>query len=327
MKGLIYGAATQASILASDASYSAAFAAECGLIGSEDDYKWGTIHPAQDRFNFAPGDAVAAFAKTNGQALRGHTLVWHMSLPDWLPSTLTPQNGAQLLSSHIGTVVGHYAGMMHSWDVVNEAINLADGRPDGLRKTLWLDALGPDYLDIAFRSAAAADPGALLVYNDYGIEYNGVGEQRKRSAVLKLLQGLLDRGAPVQALGIQGHLDGARTDFSDTAFVDFLSSVAAMGLGILITELDGRDENLPADIVQRDTIVAGAYAAFLAAALSVPAVHLVMTWGLSDRRTWLTTAAPRPDGLPVRPLPLDADLKRKPAWLEIARAFDNLNSS
>lgn len=154
------------------------------------------------------------------------------------------------------------------------------------------------------------------------MEYSDVPSQQKRAAVLSLLGGMLDRGVPVQALGIQGHLDGARTDFSADGFVAFLQQVAGLGLRVLITEMNVSDKRLRADVGMRDAQVAGAYRDFLAAPLSVPAVIVVMTWGISDRSTWLSTFAPCPDGLPVRPLPLDADLARKAAWAAIANAFD-----
>jgi len=324
-KGLIYGAAVVPDVntAAGDADYAGCYAAEAGLLGSGNDYKWDHIHPLQDRFNFGPGDALAAMAQANGQLLRGHTLVWHNQVPAWVQATLSSDNGAQILADHISSVVGHYAGMMHSWDVVNEVVNVPDGRPDGLRKTLWLDALGPGYIALAFQTAAAADPLALLTYNDYGLEYNDGASQRKRAAALNLLQGLIGRGVPVQALGVQGHLNAGRTDFDANGFVSFLNDVSALGLKIFVTELDASDKSLPADITQRDAGVAIAYRDFLAAALSVPATSLIMTWGISDRQTWLSTQSPRPDGLPVRPLPMDANLARKPAWTEMAHAFDN----
>lgn len=320
--GLIYGAAIQASML-SDAPYAAAFAAEASLIGAENDFKWAATQPAMNSFNFVPGDAVAGFARANGQLLRGHNLAWHMSNPAWLQQTLTPSNGHDILVNHISTVAGHYAGQMHSWDVVNEGVLVSDGRPDGLRNSLWLMALGPGYIDLAFQTAAAADPQALLVYNEYGLENSDNASVAKRQAVLSLLQGMLSRGVPVQALGIQGHLSGSVHSFAAESFTSFLNSVSQLGLKILITELDVDDSSLPADIATRDAQVGVDYGEFVTAALSVPAVIQVMTWGLSDQHSNLNNSHPRPDGLPQRPLPLDANLARKPAWNALATALDN----
>jgi endo-1,4-beta-xylanase len=323
-KGLIYAAAITpgANVLSTYPDLAAGYATECGLVGSGNDFKWTTIHPASSRYNFAPGDAIAAFASANGQLLRGHTLVWHNEVPAWVPASITQENGVQILTSHIQTVVGHYAGQMHSWDAVNEAVNPGDGRPDGLRDTVWLRNLGPDYIDTAFRTAASADPQALLTYNDYGLEYAETSSSNKRAAVLALLKGMLARGVPVQALGVQSHLRASFSSADAASLVSYLNSVAGLGLKIFVTELDVDDKSLPADIGQRDAAVAASYQNYLTAVLSVPAVTLVMTWGLSDRTSWLLQFSPRPDGLPNRPLPLDANLARKPAWSAIAQALD-----
>jgi endo-1,4-beta-xylanase len=318
-RGLIFGAAIQAAML-TDAPYAAAFAAEAALIGSENDFKWAATQPAADRFNFDPADAVTGFARANGQLLRGHNLAWHMGNPAWLEQTLTPANAKSILVNHVETVVSRYAGQMHSWDVVNEAVLPSDGRADGLRKSLWLAALGPGYIDMAFQTAAAADPKALLVYNDFGLEYSDTSGVSKRTAVLQLLGGMLGRGVPVGALGIQGHLSAGRI-FEAGPFVDFLGAVGRLGLQILVTELDVDDSSLPADTSERDRSVAAVYEQFAVAALSAPAVIQIMTWGLSDRHSYLNVAHARADGLPQRPLPLDAALARKPAWDALATAF------
>jgi endo-1,4-beta-xylanase len=73
-------------------------------------------------------------------------------------------------------------------------------------------------------------------------------------------------------------------------------------------------------------LVADTYSRFLDTALDEPAVKVVVTWGLSDRHSWIvrkeTHASKwRTDGTPSRPLPFDADLKPKPAFEAIARAF------
>jgi endo-1,4-beta-xylanase len=207
--------------------------------------------------------------------------------------------------------------------VVNEAFKLADGRSDGLRNTPWLQFLGPDYVEIAFRTAAEADPKALLVYNDYGFDYDTREDEAKQTTVLKFLERLLSRKVPIQALGIQAHLRGKDRDkFNSRKLRAFLHDVASMGLKILITEMDVTDQKLPKDINERDRIVAGMYEDYLSVVLDEPAVIAVLTWGLSDRYTWLSQYAPRSDKAPVRPLPFDAQMQRKLAWNAIARAFD-----
>jgi endo-1,4-beta-xylanase len=326
-KGLIYGAAIRSDHLFSNAKFANRFAQECGMLVPEWELKWSAgdkvLRPSPYSFDFKAVDLMANFAQTHGLLFRGHTLVWHQSLPYWFKDTLDRKNAEHFLVKHIKTVVGYYAGEMHSWDVVNEAIDPTDGRSDGLRKTPWLEFLGPDYIDLAFRVAAEADPGALLAYNDYGLDYDTRKAEARRTAVLKLLERLKFMGTPIHALGIQGHLTGHETHFNSKKLRAFLRNVSSLGLKILITEMDVVDKRLPLDVTVRDRIVARGYEDYLSVALDEPAVIAVLTWGLSDRYTWISEYHSRSDKAPVRPLPLDADLKPKLAWNAIARAFDS----
>lgn len=321
-KGLIYGAATGYQQLSRDAAFANHLARECGILVAEGGLKWKDIQPHPNTLDFKQGDWLAKFARDRGLLFRGHTLIWHQALPDWFAEKVNRQNAEQILIEHITTVAGRYAGTMHSWDVVNEAIYPADGRSDGLRRTPWLDLLGPQYIDLAFQAAARADPQALLVYNDHRMDYDTPEMEARRVSVLKVLEGLKSRQTPVQALGIQGHLFAEEMPFNPKKLRKFLSDVAGLGLKILITELDVTDRKLPSDINIRDRLVAGVYEDYLDVVLDEPAVIGVLTWGLSDRYTWLSSYRPRQDGLSVRPLPLDVNFNRKLAWNAIARAFD-----
>lgn len=321
-RGLFYGAATGNRRLKEDKAFADTFVRECGLLVPESELKWQVLRPAADRFDFANSDWMVDFATQHGLLVRGHTLVWSQRLPAWLTENAGTANPEQGLINHIQTVMRRYAGKMHSWDVVNEALEPTDHLPNSLRKSLWLDKVGPDYIDLAFRTAAQADPKALLVYNENHLDYDVRPDEVKRQATLELLSRLRTAGSPVQALGIQAHLRSDENRFDPKKLRDFLAQVAKLGLKIIISELDVADASLPADITTRDQAVAAQYSAYLAAALDEPAVTGVITWGLSDRYTWLSEYRPRPDKLPVRPLPLDADLKHKPAWDAVAKAFD-----
>jgi endo-1,4-beta-xylanase len=288
---------------------------------------WGETQPTPETHDFTRSDSFAEFAERHQMRFRGHPLIWHIYLPDWLSAQLADSTQStphleNILVNHASKLVTHYANRIHSWDVVNEAINPEDGRPDGLRKTPWLERLGPQYIDLAFHAAAAADPNALLVYNDYEMEYDTPVCEAKRTAVLKFLERLKAQGTPVGALGMQSHLLGHEQRFNPNILRTFLKDVASLGLKILITELDVQDYNFPADIPARDRAVADVYEKYLTTVLDEPAVIAVTTWGHSDYFSWLSEQAPRPDGLPVRPLPLDAEMNRKLAWNAIARAID-----
>jgi endo-1,4-beta-xylanase len=321
-KGIIYGADAGSLNLESKPDLAKLVKRECRML-VPGFLKWDLLRPTPDRFDFAKGDWYVNFARKHQMLTRGHTLVWHESLPNWFRETVNRQNARQFLENHIQTVAGHYAGKMHSWDVVNEAIAVEDGLPNGLRKTPWLDFFGEDYIDLSFRLAAQADPKALLTYNDYGLEYDRPEDEAKRTAVLKLLERLKAKGTPIQAMGMQAHLYAGEYKFNPRKLRQFFRDVASLGLKIMITELDVTDRKLPADIRYRDRLVAATYEDYLSVALDEPAVIAVITWGLSDRYTWLSEFAKRKDGKPVRVLPYDRYFQRKLAWNAIARAFDN----
>lgn len=321
-KRMFYGAAIDTQILRTDTAYMAHVPIECGMVVGEYAFKWSQLRPAPDRFDFRQADLLATYAARHRLRLRGHALVWYQSNPDWLEPMLTPDNAENILTTHIRNTVGHFRRRVVQWDVVNEAILPEDGKPHGLRNTLWLKALGPRYIDIAFESCAKADPGALRVLNEYGLEYALPWQERRRNAMLELLSDLRARNVPVQALGMQSHLDGAEIHLDQKVLAKFCADVASLGLKIVITEMDVRDNGLPADIALRDAAIAAHARAYLDAVLPNPAVIGVVTWGLSDRRSWLDQTMPRTDKLPQRPLPLDTDLKRKPLWASIAGALD-----
>jgi endo-1,4-beta-xylanase len=316
-KGLIYGAYPQANfqIFEADANFKSSLMRECGIVVTG--FYWAAIRPSVSTFDFTESDLFAKFAVANHILLRGHPLVWHRALPDWLKPTLNRQNARQILTEHIQTVVKRYAGKVHSWDVVNEAIDIGP-RSDNLTNSPWLEFLGPDYIELAFRIAARSDPHALLSYNDTNLEHNEV----RQTAVLKLLTQLKSKGTPIHALGIQSHLSGDLNYAHLPKFKKFLRNVADLGLKIAVTELDVIDQKLPTDISQRDRLIAGIYEDYLNTVLAEKAVIAAITWGFTDRYTWISEYAPRPDRSPVRPLPFDRDLKPKLAWNAIARAFD-----
>jgi len=190
----------------------------------------------------------------------------------------------------------------------------------------FLDKIGPDYLDIAFRAARAADPVARLVYNDFGVEFGAPDQLEKRRVLLGLIDGFKERGTPIDAIGLQSHLSIAEmAQFDDKDFGYFLDELAARGLEVMLTELDCIDKGAPSDIAARDAAVAAAYRRYLDVALANRAVTTVINWGLSDRQSWIVSGddllARRADGLRPRPLPFDTDLHPKPAYRAIAEAL------
>jgi len=275
------------------------------------------LRPAPDKFDFTRADALVTFAEKNGIKVRGHNLCWHEALPDWFSKIANPDNARELLANHIDTVVRHFKGKIHSWDVVNEAVDVKDMRADGLRRSPWLNLIGPEYLVIAFRAAAKADPDAILTYNEYGLAPDSSQNEAKRRAVVALLRWLKRNEAPVQALGIQSHLKG-KSPFAGLRHL--LGEVRELGLRVFVTELDVNDEPFPVDIATRDRIVAGVYRDYLHAMLEERYVEAVLTWGLSDRDSWLQRREKRTAGIP-RPLPFGDRLQPKPAFFAMREEF------
>lgn len=313
-KNLLVGTAVSYSQLQRP-DFTRLLAEQASIVVSENDMKWGPLRPTPDTFDFKRADALVAFAQQHNQKVRGHNLCWHQQLPKWFNTVATRQNAADLLKRHIQTVVTRYAGKIQSWDVVNEAIHLEDGRPDGLRNSPWLQMIGRSYIEIAFRTARAYDPDAILTYNDYDLAQDTPANEAKRKAVLQLLTTLKDQDVPVQALGIQSHLTANPSgDYEWGGFDRFVAEVERLGLQLFITELDVNDRALPGSVAERDSGVAHLYRSYLDAALRHPSFKDLLTWGLTDQDTWLNGFRRRSDGLPQRPLPFDGDLRPTPVF-------------
>jgi endo-1,4-beta-xylanase len=327
-KGLLYGTTISARQVTGDPRFIDLVLQQTGLVVAENDMKWQVMNRgARGDDDYGPADTVAAFALENDLALRGHNLLWYHRTPNWFFDLASRDEIESAIVERIRRLAGRYHGMVHSWDVVNEPIEPKDGRPDGLRTGVFLEMFGPDYLDLAYRTAREADPAARLVVNEYDIELDTPEQEARRTTLLKLLERMRRSGTPVDAAGVQAHLSCVGgPPFSAARLRRFLAELAGLGLTIQITELDVTDENAPADEAVRDRLVADTYSRFLDTALDEAAVKVVVTWGLSDRHSWIVRKETheskwRADGLPSRPLPFDADLKPKPALEAIAQAF------
>jgi endo-1,4-beta-xylanase len=325
-RGLLYGSAISGTLLARDPAYAAMMGRECGLVVSGAEIHWALVAPSPTVTNLSKADAIYAWAAAHRIKFRGHALVWHGQAPAWFADLPDRATAVAALQDHIRIMCKHFAGHMHAWDVVNEAILTNSVRADNLRDTIFIRKIGPEYLDIAFQTARDSDPHALLVYNQDGLELDYSWQGLRRTVLLDLIDGFKKRGTPVDAIGIQGHLQTATMPhFNERIFSDFLREIAARGLQIMLTELDVADKSAPSDIPQRDAEVASAYKRFLDVALDNKSVSTVITWGLSDNDSWITHGAKpefrREDGLTPRPLPFDATYRPKAAYAAIAEAL------
>ena len=322
-RGLLVGCAVRSTLLDGQPQYATTVAEQANIIVPEDALKWDALRPAPDRFDFRRADDIVVFALTHSQRVRGHTLCWHEALPAWFSATVNQQNARQFLVQHIQTVAGRYAGKLQSWDVVNEAIDPRSPRADGLRDSRWLELIGPDYIELAFRTTRQADPTALLTYNDYGFELDTAEQIEKRGEIMMLVRRLKARGVPIDAVGIQSHLQ-AWGQQPGAGIVSFVRSLAEIGLQVFITEMDVSDQQVPGLVPVRDKAVAQVYADYLTMMLAEPNVTAVLTWGITDRYTWLNSPQHlRADGKPLRPLPFGPDYDPTPAFFAERNAIDS----
>jgi endo-1,4-beta-xylanase len=304
--GILIGAAVSAGQLI-EQDYTETLSREFNILTTENALKFEPVHPSRNQYSFTDADAIVSFAEANGMKVRGHTLVWHSQLPGWInQGAFTREEWINILHDHITTVVGRYKGRIYAWDVVNEAV--AD---DGsLRDTVWLQGIGPEYIDLAFQWAHEADPQALLFYNDYGA--SGLG--RKSDAIYNLVSDLLERGVPIDGVGFQMHTSlESPPVFSDIA-ANF-KRLNDLGLEVQVTELDVR-MRLPAttaDLTQQANI----YRDMLDVCLSADDCTAFVMWGFTDRYSWIPSANPGYGSALI----FDESYNPKPAYYAFIDAF------
>ena len=306
--GRLIGAAVQASLLRSDATYTATFAHHFNYLTAENEMKWGQIERQQGQRNYEPADEIVAFASARGLRVKGHVLVWHGDSPAWYEGLPTAE-AWRALDDHIRTTVGRYRGRVAAWDVVNEAV--ADDR-SGLRDSVYLRKLGPNYIAEAFRIAREADPDALLIYNDYG----GEGLNRKSDDIYALVQDLLSQGAPIGGVGLQMHLDVlSRPATSDIA--GNIRRLSELGLLVNISEMDVRVARMSGDLTARLEEQRRAYHDVTALCVAEPRCHAVTFWGFTDAHSWVDQAFGADD-----PLLFDEAYRAKPAYFGVLDALN-----
>ncbi|MCB0649951.1 MAG: endo-1,4-beta-xylanase [Saprospiraceae bacterium] len=272
-------------------------------IVAENCMKSVNIHPEKDRYFWEDADAFVAYGEKNDMFITGHTLAWHSQTPDWL---FVDENGndvdrdemIQRLESHIAAVMGRYKGKVKGWDVVNEAIN-DDGT---IRESKFYKIIGPDWIEIAFKAAAKADPDAELYYNDYNLS-----SPVKSKAVYEMVKSMQAKGIKVDGIGMQGHLNMDAPDLED--FENSLMLLSTLGK-IMITELDVTVLPWPSERVSADVSLSAEYQEkmnpfpnglpdSMSVALNDRFISIfkillkhqdkitrVTTWGVNDAQTW-----------------------------------------
>jgi len=284
---LTIGAAAAAAHLG-EGDYSAILGSEFSQLQAENEMKFGPIHPRPDTdanpYDFRRGDALVAFAQSHNMAVRGHTLVWHNQVPDWVTKgNYSAAQLADILRGHIKTVMAHYASKVYAWDVVNEAFN-DDGT---MRPTIWYDqpgigaGTGTKYIEQALRWAHEADPKAKLFYNDYDAEE----VNKKSDAIYAMAKNFKKHGVPLDGIGFQAHVSLYFDDPAKLAsFAKNMKRFAKLGLELHITELDIRlSDSSPASLSAQAKL----YGEITTLCVQKPKCKLLQTWGFIDKHSWI----------------------------------------
>ncbi|WP_406511269.1 endo-1,4-beta-xylanase [Streptomyces sp. NBC_00161] len=275
-----------------DSAYTTIAGREFNMVTPENEMKIDATEPQQGQFNFAAGDRVYNWAVQNGKQVRGHTLAWHSQQPGWMQN-LSGSALRQAMTNHINGVMAHYKGKLVQWDVVNEAF--ADGS-SGARRDSNLQRSGNDWIEVAFRTARAADPSAKLCYNDYNVEN---WTWAKTQAMYAMVRDFKQRGVPIDCVGFQSHFNNDSPYNSN--FRTTLQSFAALGVDVAVTELDIQGAS------------ATTYANVTNDCLAVPRCMGITVWGVRDTDSWRSEQSP---------LLFDGNGNKKPAYTSVLGALN-----
>jgi len=269
---------------------------EYNLITAENACKWASTHPSKDAYDFTQCDFIAQVAANASAAFRGHNLCWGEGNPGWLTGGSWSQNDlTNILRSHVTTVVSRYGTKPVCWDVVNEAVSDSPSGKNILKNNVWYPAL-PNYIDIAFQAARAANSQVKLFYNDYSAD----GLNAKSDAIYNMVKDMKSRGIPIDGVGFQMHIS---VDYYPS-FDQIAANIKRFGdlsLEVHITEMDVQCSN-PCDQQKQASV----YAGVLQACLSNRNCRSFETWGFTDAHTWL--------GSDKHPLPFDEHYQKKAAY-------------
>jgi endo-1,4-beta-xylanase len=266
---------------------------EFNQVTPENEMKIDATEPNQNQFSYGNADRIVQHARSQGMQVRGHTLAWHAQQPGWMQN-LSGTALRNAMNNHITQVATHFRGQVFAWDVVNEAF--ADGGGGG-RRDSNLQRTGNDWIEVAFRTADAADPNALLCYNDYNIDN---WSDAKTQGVYNMVRDFKQRGVPIDCVGLQSHFTGGSNYPSN--YRTTLSSFAALGVDVHITELDIR--NAPVDAYRNTT----------RDCMAVPRCKGITTWGIRDSDSWRSGESP---------LLFNGSGQKKPAYDAVLAELNN----
>lgn len=321
-QGRYFGAAVRAEQLRQSAELRGAVLRDCQVLTPEIHLKWNALEWRKGEFNFAPVDDLLDFSQRHEMQVRGHTLLWDQGTPDWAKQEMLRRRDWSLMSGHLERVLKRYGERITEWDVINEPID-TQGGAGGLRRNVFHRAFGPTYIERTLEEARALAPQAHLVVNDYGFEYDNPVDQARRKAIVALARRLRASGTPLDGIGVQAHLDLSKGPLAVEGLRDMTRQLVDLGLEITITELDVKEAGFHDAAAARDQKVADETRRYLETMLVFPQVRGVVTWGLSDRHSWLSEPPQRQyaDAPPNRGLPYDIDYRPKAMHQALSEAL------
>ena len=300
---------------------------------------WSSFWPGQDEYAWGVMDRDVDFASQNGWRVRAY-LGWGApeAIPDWLlNSNYTRAEYITILQDYMKAVMGHFRGRIQEWVIANEATARILCNNDGYYD-FWYRKIGPDYIKLEFETARAADPDAVLIFND-GDNHsaNYPPPYDCRNATIKTMQATvmaLNAGQTklVDGVGMEMHLlgPGDTTEHDKQGVLQIMQNFAKLGEKISITEMDVDLNPLQSQYpsqAERWTYEAGIYRAMLEACLESGACASFTTMDISDSMSAITTSCagcwnePEPNG---DPLMFDDGFLPKPAYFAVR---DSLSST
>ncbi len=285
-------------------------------LTAENDMKPEPTEPHEGQFNWTRADRIANFCRQTGIKLRGHCLVWHNQVGQWMfvdkdGKEVSKQVLLERMRNHIQAIVSRYKDVVYCWDVVNEAITDDKKAENPYRQSRLYKIAGEDFIREAFRAARKADPKALLFYNDYN-ECDPVKSQR----IYEMVKRMKAEGVPIDGIGLQGHYNiyGPSEDELDKAislYKQVVKHIHMTELDIRVNQEMGGQLQFSREGVKVSERVRNLqerqYASvFRALRRHADVVDCVTFWNLSDRDSWL--------GVQNYPLPFDAQYKPKQVY-------------
>lgn len=253
-------------------------------ITPENALKMDSIFKNKNALNYNQADVIINQAINNNLRVHGHTLVWHRQVPAWL-SYEKNHLIQKYFNQYISEIVKKYKNKVQEWDVVNEALD----KNGLLRKSIWLKAIGPKYIENAFSIANKANPEAKLYYNENGIEKPGL----KRDALIKMLERLRNENIPIHGVGIQSHFS---TNYRPEQLEVLLNKLTELDLEFQFTELDYalkiNDKDNAAAIEKQNEI----FKYISETCSKYSNCRGVTIWGLSDQDSWIPSFYPKYGG-------------------------------